>query len=115
MPIPIIIAAIGAAASVASAASGVDKASKERYFSQQLAFLNQDEQNQLAKKLEGAKSNDERVRILTSAVSSVEEARLKGLTTVQLEREKTKKTLLVVGIAGAVVLLLTVLLVSKRN
>ena len=115
MAVPIIIAAVSAAASIATSASGASKQAKERYMSEQLAFLNNDQQDRLARDLASAKSEEERIKIVSSAVSTVAEARLKGLTVVQLEKEKSKKTILIVAIAGAALVLVTVLLITRRN
>lgn len=115
MPIPIIIAAVAAAASVGSATAGAINQSKQRYMNEQLAFLNKEQQDRLARDLANAKSEEERIRIVSSAVTTVSEARLKGLTVVQMEKEKSKKTILVVAIAGAAIVLVTVLLITRKR
>lgn len=115
MPIPVIIAAVAAAASVAQAGVGISKQDKQRYMTEQLSFLSAEEQRKLEKRLNEAKTEQERISIISGAVSTVAEARLKGMTTVQLEREKTRKTILVLGVVGGVLILLTVLITTKRN
>lgn len=115
MPVPLIIAAVGAAASVASAGIGASKQARERYMMEQLSFLNKEQEQKLARELASAKSEEERVKIISQAVSNVAEARLKGLTVVQLEREKSKKTILIVAIAGAAAVLVAVLLLTRRK
>lgn len=115
MAVPLIIAAVGAAASVAQAGMGASKQAKERYMMEQLSFLNKDQELKLAKELASAKTEEERIKIVTQAVSTVAEARLKGLTVVQLEKEKSKKTILIVAIAGAALVLVTVLLLTRRK
>lgn len=114
MPLPLIIAAIGAAASVAGATKGGIDADKKRKFEQQLTFLNNEEKLKLEAKLRDAKSEEERIRILSTTLEGISSARVKGLSTVQVEKEKTKKQLLTLGIVGGVLVILTIIIVSRK-
>lgn len=114
MPIPLIIAAIGAAASVGGAVKGGIDADKKRRFEQNLALLNVDQQKQLEDALRNAKSEEARQKIIGDVLGSVGGARIDALSRLQQEKEKTKKTLLVVGIAGGVLLILTLILVNRK-
>lgn len=114
MPIPVIIAAIAAAASVGGAVKGGVDADKKRKFEQNLALLNKDQQKQLEYALINAKSEEARLKIISDVLGSSGNARIDALSRLQQEREKTKKTLLVVGIVGGVLVILTFILARKK-
>lgn len=115
MPLPLIIAAVGAAASVGGAVKGGIDADKKRFLEQQLSFMSMEEKRKLEKKLGEAKSEEERQKIFATAIDNITAARVKGLSLVQVEKEKTKKQTITLAIVGGVVVLLTILLVARRR
>ena len=115
MPLPLIIAAVSAAAAVGGAVKGGIDADKKRFFEQQLSFMSMEEKRKLEKQLASAKSEEERQKIFASAIDNITAARVKGLSLVQVEREKTKKQAITLAIVGGVVVLLTIFLVSRRS
>lgn len=117
MPLPLIAiaAAVSAAASVGGAVKGGIDADKKRNIEQQLAFLNNEQKLKLEKQLREAKSEEERLKILGTTLEGITAARVKGLSTVQVEKEKTKKQLITLAIIGGVAILLTVLIISRRK
>lgn len=116
MPLPLlaIAAVVSAASSVGGAVKGGVDADKKRFIEQQLAFLDNEQKQKLEAQLRNATSEQERLKILGSTLEGISAARVKGLSSVQVEKEKTKKQLLIVGIVGGVILLVT-LLVVRRN
>jgi hypothetical protein len=116
MPIPFIAiaAAIGAAGSVGGAVAGASGQAKQRLFQQNLELLSLDEKKKLEAALQGAKSEEARQKILADTLGTIGSARVDALGKLQQEKEKTKKTLLVVGIAGGVLLILTLILVNRK-
>lgn len=117
MPVPLmaIAAAVSAAASLGGAAKGAAAADRARYMEQQLAFLDRDQKLKLEKQLQAATSEQERQKILASTLEGIAAARVKGLSTVQVEKEKTTKTLLVVGAVGFALVLITLIVVGRKK
>jgi hypothetical protein len=117
MPLPLvaIAAVVSAAASVGGAVKGGIDADKKRNIEQQLTFLNNDQKLKLEKQLREAKSEEERLKILGDTLNVIAAARVQGLSVVQVEKEKTKKQLLIVGIAAASLLVITLLFISRKK
>jgi hypothetical protein len=117
MPLPLmaIAAAVSAAASVGGAIKGGIDADKKRFLEQQLAFLDNEQKQKLEKQLREATSEQERQKILASTIEGIAAARVRGLSVVQVEKEKTKKQLLIVGAIGLSVVLLALILVGRKK
>lgn len=117
MPLPLmaIAAAVSAAATVGGTVKGAAAADKARFIEQQLAFLDREQKLKLEKQLQEAGSEQERQKILASTLEGIAAARVKGLSTVQVEKEKTKKTLLVVGAVGLALVLITLIVVGRKK
>jgi hypothetical protein len=116
MAVPLIIAGVSAATGIANAISGTSDAAKRRTYEQNIAFLSVGEKKKLDGMLINAKSEEARQQILAATLGNIGSARVGAIATVQAEKEKTKKTLLVVGlIAGAVIIGGLVFILSKRK
>jgi hypothetical protein len=68
MPLPLIIAAVSAAAAVGGAVKGGIDTDKKRFLEQQLSFMSMEEKRKLEKQLASAKSEEERQKIFASAI-----------------------------------------------
>ena len=119
MPLP--LAAISAGANVAQAGvsivnaiTGTSDAAKRRIYEQNLALLNVDEKRKLEKLLRESNSEQARQQVLASTLGSLGTARIEALSRLQQEREKTKKTVLILSIVGGVVLIGGLLFVLKK-
>lgn len=116
VPVMAVAAAVSATTGIVNAISGTSDAAKRRTYEQNLAFLSADEKKKLDKMLSGARSEEARQQILASTLGSISSARVGALATVQAEKEKTKKTLLTVGIiAGAVIAIGLVFVLIKKK
>lgn len=115
MPLPVAIAAVSAAVSIGSSIAGVSDANKRRLYEQNLALLNVDEKRKLDSMLQSAKSEEARQQILASTLGTIGSARVNALAQVQAEKEKTKKTLLIVGIGAVVVLVVGLIYISTKK
>lgn len=116
MAVPVIIGVASAATGIVNAISSTSDAAKKRTYEQNLAFLSIDEKKKLDRLLLGAKSEEARQQILAATLGSISSARVGAMATLQAEKEKTKKTLLVVGIiAGAVIIGGLVFILTKRK
>jgi hypothetical protein len=109
-------AAAQAVASIATSINGISDANKRRKFEQNLAALDYDQKIALNKLLMGAQSEQAREQILGDTLGKLNTARVDALGKLQVEKEKTKKTLLVVGAVGAVIgILAFIVILAKRN
>lgn len=116
VPIMAISAGVSAVTGIASAISGTSDAAKRRTYEQNLGLLNLDQKQKLEGLLRDAGSEQARQQILAQTLGTANTARIDALAKVQTEKEKTKKTLLVVGIIGGVVILGGLLFIlAKRN
>jgi hypothetical protein len=115
MPLPVAIAAATAAVSIGTSIAGVADAGKRRLYEQNLSLLNVEEKRKLDSMLMSAKSEEARQQILASTLGNIGSARVSALATVQAEKEKTKKTLLIVGIGAVVVLVVGLIYISTKK
>jgi hypothetical protein len=89
---------------------------KRRKFEQNLASLDYDQKITLSKALNDANSESARQQILGDTLGKLDVARIDALGKVQSEKEKTKKTLYILGgIAGIIVVIGLVTIFIKRN
>lgn len=116
MAVPIIAAVVSAGTGIVTAISGTSDAAKRRTYEQNLAFLSADDKKKLDNVLLRTKSEEARQQILAATLGSISSARVGGLAIVQAEKEKTKKTLMLVGlITGAIILVGVVLVFIKKK
>lgn len=116
MPLPLLaIAAVASAGTgIANAITGTADANRRRIYEQNLGLLNFDQKAKLDKLLLEANSDEARQQILAQTLGSANTARIDALAKVQAEKEKTKKTLIIVGIGGTL-LLVGLYLILKRK
>lgn len=109
--------AVSAVSGIAGAISGTSDAAKRRTYEQNLGLLNLDQKRKLEGLLQEAGSEQARQQILAQTLGTANTARIDALAKIQVEREKTKKTLLVVGIIGGVIVLggLLFILAKRKN
>lgn len=106
MAIPLaVLGAVSAVSGVVSSISGVVDADKRRLYEQNFQLLSAEEKKRLNTILLAEKSEESRQQILANTLGTIGSARVNALAVVQAEKEKTKKTLLVVGIIAAVIVI----------
>lgn len=103
-----------AGVSIVSALSGTSDAAKRRIYEQNLALLNVDEKRKLEKLLRDAGSEQARQQVLAATLGQLGTARIEALSRLEQEREKTKKTVLILSIVGGVVLIGGLIFVLKK-
>ncbi len=98
-----------AVAAVADSITGVAKAIAEvkdmklkRQYEQALANLDYDEKVRLNKALLAAGSETSRLQILGDVLGKLNDSRIQGVTALSLEKEKTKKAIMVVVAIGVI-------------
>lgn len=98
------------------AISGTSDAAKRRTYERNLAFLSADDKKKLDKLLLQSGSQQAKEQILAQTLGQVGSARVQALSQLQVEREKTNKTILVIAsIAGILLLGGIVLILAKRK
>jgi hypothetical protein len=118
MPIPVAIAAassiVSAGTSIVQAISGTSDAAKRRIYEQNLGLLSLDEKRKLERMLMEAGNDQARQQILASTLGTLGTARINALATVQAEKEKTKKTIIILSIVAGIVVIGGLFYVSKK-
>jgi hypothetical protein len=99
----IIQSATNVGTTIASAISTIQDSKKRAAFENALAFLNQDNRNQLARELQNADNEVERIRILSQALGNLQSQRISQLTTSVVEDERRKRMQSIYFAAGVVV------------
>jgi hypothetical protein len=114
---PLTVAAVAqSVASIGQSINSIGDVNKRRKYEQNLAALDYDQKIALNKLLLGAKSEEARQQILSETLGKLNTSRIDALGKIQVEKEKTKKTLLVVGAVGAVIgILAFIIILAKRN
>jgi hypothetical protein len=116
MAVQAVISAVESVASITNSIAGISDMAKRRKFEQNLASLDYDQKLILAKALNDANSEQARQQILGDTLGKLDVARIDALGKVQAEKEKTKKTLYILGgIGGIIVVLGLVIVLVKRN
>lgn len=117
MAVPIAAASqvVTAVTGVVNSIAGISDMNKRRLYEQNLGLLSLDQKAKLDQLLRSAQSEDARQAILAQTLSTSNSARIDALAKVQAEKEKTKKTILVVSIIGGIVLLGGLLLILAKR
>lgn len=115
VPLLAIAAVAQAGTGIANAISGTSDAAKRRTYEQNLAFLTADEKKKLDKMLIDANSEQSRQQILAATLGSFGSARVDALAKVQVEKEKTKKTLIIIGVVAGVLLIGGYFLILRKK
>jgi hypothetical protein len=115
-PVGMGLAAAESVANIANAIAGISDMNKRRKFEQNLSSLDYDQKLILSKALNDANSEQARQQILGDTLGKLDVARIDALGKVQAEKEKTKKTLYILGgVAGIIVVIGLVMILVKRN
>jgi hypothetical protein len=88
-----------ALANVTNAVTNTMDASKRRKYEQNLANLSFDQKVQLNKELAYAKTDSEKQAVLGNILGGLTSSRIDAISKVQVEREKTKKIIIILGIS----------------
>lgn len=115
-----IASAVSAGADIASSAltviAGISDQKKRAQFQNNLSFLTLDQQGKLERELRDANSESERLKILTSALGSLNAQRIGNIASVYAEQEKKKRNqqLITLG-AIAVIGVIALAIVLKKS
>lgn len=111
----IIISAIGAATGVGSAASSAKNRKLRREYEQTLATLDLEQKKELEKQLLASKTLEEKKRLLTETLGKSTETRIKAIEEKKMESQKTLNRLLLIGGVGVVILIVGLIVYSKKK
>jgi uncharacterized membrane protein len=114
VPVMAISAGVSAVTGIVTAISGTSDAEKRRLYEQNIGLLTLDQQKILNKQLLAANSETARQQILGNTLGSIGTARVNALSTVQVEKEKTKKVVTIAIIAVVLVVVGLVVILKKR-
>jgi hypothetical protein len=115
MAVQVALAAVQTVTDVVAAIASINDMGKRRLYEQNLGLLTFDQKEKLERLMMQAGSEQARQQILAQTLGSSNVARIDGLAKVQAEKEKTKKTVLVVSIIGGVVLIGALIFLVKRR
>lgn len=110
-----ITAAISAITGVGATIAGIKDMNKRRFFESNFALLSYDQKERLEKQLMEADSENARLAILQQTLGSVNTARVQGLSNLQAEKEKTKKTVLTIALIGGFIIIGGLLFIGKKR
>lgn len=116
VPVMAISAGVSAVTGIVNSISAISDANKRRTYEQNLGLLTLDQKKALETLLIKAGSEQAREQILAQTLGSANTARIDALAKLQTEKEKTKKTIIVVSIVGGIIIVGGLLLIlAKRN
>ena len=101
---PVVVTGIAnTLANVTNAVSNTIDSTKRRKYEKNLANLSYDQKIALNKELANAKSDSDKQAILGSVLGGLSSSRIDAISKVQVEREKTKKIIIILGVSFALV------------
>ena len=113
---PVIASGVAnALANVTNAITNTMDASKRRKYEQNLANLSFDQKVQLNKELSNAKTDSDKQAVLGNVLGGLTSSRIDAISKVQVEREKTKKIIIILGVSFALVLSSVLIFVKLKK
>ena len=114
MPI-IATAAASAVSGLVNSVTNISNTGKRRLYEQNLASLSFDQKLAIDKMLKEASSEEARQQILQQTLGNLGGARINAISLVQVEKEKTKKTMLIIGGIIAVLAVVGIIVTLKKK
>ena len=102
--------------SIATTIASVNDARKREMFQQNLAVLSNDQQLTLAKAINNASSETERLSIISQALTNISSQRIANLQSIVIEQEKKKRTEKILYASGIIVVLgVLIYVIAKKS
>jgi hypothetical protein len=102
--------------SIATTIASVNDARKREMFQQNLAVLSNEQQITLAKAINNASSETERLSIISQALTNISSQRIANLQNVVTEQEKKKRTETILYASGIIVVLgVLIYVIAKKS
>ena len=106
---------VGIGTSIATTIASVEDARKREMFQQNLAVLSNEQQITLAKAINNANSETERLSIISQALTNISSQRIANLQNVVTEQERKKRTETILYASGIIVVLgVLIYVISKK-
>jgi ribosomal protein S13 len=107
---------VGIGTSIATTIASVEDARKREMFQQNLAVLSNEQQITLAKAINNANSETERLSIISQALTNISSQRIANLQNVVTEQERKKRTETILYASGIIVVLgVLIYVVAKKS
>ena len=107
---------VGIGTSIATTIASVEDARKREMFQQNLAVLSNEQQITLAKAINNANSETERLSIISQALTNISSQRIANLQNVVTEQERKKRTETILYASGIIVVLgVLIYVISKKS
>lgn len=107
---------VGIATSIATTIASVEDARKREMFQQNLAVLSNEQQITLAKAINNANSESERLSIISQALTNISSQRIANLQNVVTEQEKKKRTETILYASGIIVVVgVLIYVIAKKS
>ena len=101
---------------IATTIASVNDARKREMFQQNLAVLSNDQQITLAKAINNANSESERLAIISQALTNISSQRIANLEQVVAEQEKNKRTQTILYASGIIVVVgVLIYVIAKKS
>lgn len=101
---------------IATTIASVNDARKREMFQQNLAVLSNDQQITLAKAINNASSESERLAIISQALTNISSQRIANLEQVVAEQEKNKRTQTILYASGIIVVVgVLIYVIAKKS
>jgi hypothetical protein len=102
--------------SIATTIASVNDARKREMFQQNLAVLSNEQQITLAKAINNASSETERLSIISQALTNISSQRIANLQNVVTEQERKKRTETILYASGIIVVLgVLIYVIAKKS
>lgn len=113
---PIVAPAIASSLTgIVTAITNISDMEKRRKYEQSLAALDFDQKIKLNQALLAAGSEQARQQLLADTLGKLDVARINALGSLQAEKEKTRKTLYIVGGIAVIITIIGYFVISKRR
>jgi ribosomal protein S13 len=107
---------VGIGTSIATTIASVEDARKREMFQQNLAVLSNEQQITLAKAINNANSETERLSIISQALTNISSQRIANLQNVVTEQERKKRTETILYASGIIVVLgVLIYVIAKKS
>lgn len=102
--------------SIATTIASVNDARKREMFQQNLAVLSNEQQITLAKAINNANSETERLSIISQALTNISSQRIANLQSIVADQEKKKRTETILYASGIIVVLgVLIYVIAKKS
>jgi len=116
MPVQAAVAAVGVGTQVAQTVASIQDMNKRRQFEQNLSMLDNQQRLDLEKALQRSTSLDNKMAILTNAISNIRSAQTTTILSSTINaKSKQEMTTAILLVGGAVAVLIGIVILKKKS